>query len=149
MLTWYETMLKIWITPLFSPIINLETSSGCQATDITADLQKTLNKVVVRIRNIWIQNFLKFGFWMVRFSNGHSYSSDYLKNQFRLAFICPMCTQWQALLLRCYIKSIVVGNHGYDDNYLTLCVSISSGKLWNGIKSGHSSDKRNGTSKVI
>jgi hypothetical protein len=35
-------MLKIWTTPFFSPIINFETSSGCQATDITADLKATV-----------------------------------------------------------------------------------------------------------
>ena len=35
-------MLKMWMTPFFSPIINLETSSGCQATDMTADLKATV-----------------------------------------------------------------------------------------------------------
>jgi hypothetical protein len=31
--------LKMWMTPFFSPTNNFETSSGCQATDMTADLK--------------------------------------------------------------------------------------------------------------
>ena len=35
---WYETMLNKCNIPLFSATINLETSSGCHETAMTADL---------------------------------------------------------------------------------------------------------------